>query len=400
MCILAATVGEPWTGASTANISDDDAFDHPSSYYTASTNYNDGTGPSTSQISDSSNSGTWAVTGSHTFNTAGTYSPHTAVSDLNNIVVAAADSTASVNLALNTPLTSSSVWITEGESIGTVVTTLTDSAGAYSSGNYTGSLTLTPSGGSGQTYAVSFVPDGLNDGGYSVQASGVPALSIGTYSGLFAASESSGSQTIYASSSFVVTVLDAPLDTTSISISADMGIPWTGTVATFTDGDPNTNVSNYAATVSFGDSSAPVAGTVSSDGASGWVVTASHTFTAIASLTPLVTISDLDGGTSRAAARRPGYPVSDTARRFASAAFIDLEPHRIFRSRRANRSPPPSAPSPTPPAPTPPALTPARLLSTGLRIPSPSHPTVRTMAVMPSRRAAFRSWPSAATQQR
>ena len=130
----------------------------------------------------------------------------------------------------------------------------------------------------------------------------------------------SGSVTGCASSeSFTADVADAALSATGSSLSATAGQPSTATVATFTDADPGGAVSDYSATIAWGDGS-QAAGTVSPSGG-GFTVTGIHTYASAGSYTATVTITDA-GGSHTAA--QTTVAVSSTAPpppKHATAAF-------------------------------------------------------------------------------
>jgi hypothetical protein len=309
-----STVNSPW-GGTVANLADSDSFDLPSTYYTSATNYGDGTSNSSGQISTLS-SGAWQVSDTHTFTAPGILSPTTSIIDTNNNTVATATSVATINLAALS-LDSSSQWIDEGQSLGTLAT-LTDAAGIFSTGGYSGTLTLNgPSG--QQSVDVGFVNDGNNDGVYLVEAQGTLTLSSGTYEAALTVSESAANvQSVGAYTYFVVNVADAPLTAQNVDMTAEDGNSWSGTVATFADADPNAVVSDYTTSIDFGDGTGSVAGTVSSDGNGNWIVTGTHTFPSVGSFSPVVTISD-SGGSSTTA--------TDTAT--VSPAPLDLDASSI-----------------------------------------------------------------------
>ena len=128
------------------------------------------------------------------------------------------------------------------------------------------------------------------------QPSNFPNLSAGTYNGTVDVTESSDGQSFHDSAQFTVTVESMPITAHSVSITPSTGIEWSGALATFTDPDPNANASNYAVTIDYGDGTDTSAGTVSSDGSGGWIVTDSHTFADEGDYTPIITIDDPGDG--------------------------------------------------------------------------------------------------------
>jgi uncharacterized repeat protein (TIGR01451 family) len=98
----------------------------------------------------------------------------------------------------------------------------------------------------------------------------------------------------------VVSVTDAPLSASGTTLSASAGVVFTGKVASFTDADPNGMVSDYTATIDWGDGSAPSIGTVSANASGGFDVTGSHTYAASGTFT--VTTQSQDAGGASAPA--------------------------------------------------------------------------------------------------
>lgn len=68
------------------------------------------------------------------------------------------------------------------------------------------------------------------------------------------------------------------------------GLPFTGTVASFTDADPTLTPSSFAATIDWGDGSSTSAGTVASNGAGGFNVTGTHTYNKLGDSTTKITL--------------------------------------------------------------------------------------------------------------
>ncbi len=98
---------------------------------------------------------------------------------------------------------------------------------------------------------------------------------------------------------FDVKVQDAPLTASGTSVDATAGVPFTGQLATFTDADPNGEVSDYTATIEWGDGSA-TAGSISAAPGGGFAVTGSHTYTVIGTYQTSVAIRDKGGATATA----------------------------------------------------------------------------------------------------
>ncbi len=94
----------------------------------------------------------------------------------------------------------------------------------------------------------------------------------------------------------IATVADAAL-ASSCATPAVSSTSFNGSVANFTDADPNGMVSDYTATIDWGDLSIS-AGTVTGPVGGPFVVSGSHTYTTTGPFTITVTISDVGGSTT------------------------------------------------------------------------------------------------------
>jgi len=92
------------------------------------------------------------------------------------------------------------------------------------------------------------------------------------------------------------------ISATGTTISATEGASFTGTVASFTDPDPNATASEYAATINWGDGTAPTAGTITGPSGGPFTVTGTHTYTEEGTYTITVTITDVDTPSNSATA--------------------------------------------------------------------------------------------------
>lgn len=95
------------------------------------------------------------------------------------------------------------------------------------------------------------------------------------------------------------TVADADLSSTGSTIDAHDHISFSGKVATFTDSNPGSPISDYTAHINWGDGSISTGG-VTPDPSGGYDVSGSHTYTAIGVFATSVTVSDVDGATTTA----------------------------------------------------------------------------------------------------
>jgi Fibronectin type III domain len=90
------------------------------------------------------------------------------------------------------------------------------------------------------------------------------------------------------------TVPDAPLNATAEPVSGTAGTKLTAKVASFTDADPTGEVSDYTASIEWGDGTT-TAGTVGTAASGGFKVTGTHTYAAAGQYTTGVTITDVGG---------------------------------------------------------------------------------------------------------
>jgi len=90
----------------------------------------------------------------------------------------------------------------------------------------------------------------------------------------------------------------APLSATGVNVSATAGSPFSGAVATLSDGDPTAVASDFTATITWGDG-ASSAGTVTG-GPGQFTISASHTWAAAGSYALTVSVKKVNGRTASA----------------------------------------------------------------------------------------------------
>jgi hypothetical protein len=96
-----------------------------------------------------------------------------------------------------------------------------------------------------------------------------------------------------------VNVADAPLHTGSQpTLTAIVGVPFSGTVGSFTDGDPGSIVGDYSASVDWGDGSALDASATVAAAGSSFAAQGAHTYTAAGTFPVKVYIADEPSATS------------------------------------------------------------------------------------------------------
>jgi hypothetical protein len=91
--------------------------------------------------------------------------------------------------------------------------------------------------------------------------------------------------------------VDPPLTASAISFSATEGSAFSGIVAHFTDADPNGQVSDYTATIDWGDGTT-TPGTITANSGGGFDVSGSHTYLEEGGYVVTVQIADVGGATA------------------------------------------------------------------------------------------------------
>jgi hypothetical protein len=113
-------------------------------------------------------------------------------------------------------------------------------------------------------------------------------------------------------------------------VTPTVGVPFTGTVATFSDANPNANAHDYTATINWGDGHASNASIVA-DGIGGFNVIGTNTYATPGRFTINVDVMDLGGGPGPGGSD-PTLSINNTANvsagdqnhRFVAQAFLDL----------------------------------------------------------------------------
>ena len=98
---------------------------------------------------------------------------------------------------------------------------------------------------------------------------------------------------------FDIKVVDSPLTSAASAVNAIAGVSFTGPVATFTDANPFGKVSDFSATVTWGDGTA-TPGVVSAGPSGGFVVTGPHTYATVGTNPTTIAITDVDGASTTA----------------------------------------------------------------------------------------------------
>lgn len=232
-------------------------------------------------------SGSFTVTGGHTYAEEGPESATVTITDSNdsNDTGTATSTVAVADAALTGTATAATA--TEGTSFSSNVFTFTDADPNAAVGDYAASIAW--GDGSSSAGAVS----AGSSGSFLVTGTHTYAEE-GTYTFQVTVGDSGGSTT---GGSATATVADAALTASGLTFNSTN--PVQAVVANFGDADPGGVPSDYAATIDWGDGSALAPGTVTSSGSS-FAVSGGHTYAALGPHT--IGVHICDGGGSCASA--------------------------------------------------------------------------------------------------
>ena len=174
---------------------------------------------------------------------------------------------------------------TEGTQGTVLVASFTDDDPNAATSDYTASIVW----GDDQTSLGTIASNGV--GGFTVTGTNTYAEE-GTY-GVTVTITDVGGSTVTVNSTAKVN--DAPLAASGLTIQATEGLSFSGTVATFTDADPNGAVGDYTATIRWGDGTSTTSGSIAADAVSGFDVNGTHTYADLGTYTITVTITDGSG---------------------------------------------------------------------------------------------------------
>jgi hypothetical protein len=232
--------------------------------YPATINWGDSTALDTGTVTGSN--GSYTVLGNHTYNDAGTYTVTVTISDVPYTTVTAT-STATVSEA-SLSATGVAVNVLKGASPSVAVATFTDANPGdpnYAASIHWGDSITTP----GQVQVVN--GQGVVYGSHAYSGDGSYPVSV---------------------------YLDGSTNPVATS-TATVGDVYEGTQANltisgFTDGDPNGVRSDYSATITWGDGSSPVSGTIGSSYPT-FTISGSHTYIHPGAYTVTATVADVGG---------------------------------------------------------------------------------------------------------
>ena len=281
---IAATEGALFSGP-VAGFSDPDTA-ATASEYSATIDWGDGTS-SAGTISGSG--GSFTVSGDHTYADEGSYSVTVTIVDNDTPAnTATASSTANVADAALTAGTLTLVDGVEGTSSTSASFSFTDGNATATAADFTATIdwgdgttsTGTVAGGGG-SFTVTGNHQYAEEGSYTVSVNVI---------------DDGGSS---ASASGTAKVADAAL-TAACSMSAFSGQSFSGSVATFSDANPNASGADFSATINWGDASNSVGAVSGGPGTGPYGVSGSHTYSSTGPFTVTVTITD-DGGSTATA---------------------------------------------------------------------------------------------------
>ncbi len=252
---------------------------------TPTINWGDGTAPSAGKVAPN----TGQITGTHTYVNEGIY--HASFTYTNSDGF---PETRPFDVKVqDAPLIAAGVPVsaTTGVAVKAKVATFTHANPAGAASDYTATITW----GDG-TASTAGTVSAAAAGDFEVTGSHTYAAP-GQYTTSVTINDIGGAKATATSSASVV---DAPLSATGKTVSGTAGVKLSPTVATFTDADPNGVVSEYTASINWGDGTASTAGTVTAAAGGGFEVKGSHTYAAAGQYTTSVTINDVGGAKATA----------------------------------------------------------------------------------------------------
>ncbi|HEY5067724.1 MAG TPA: DUF4347 domain-containing protein [Xanthobacteraceae bacterium] len=267
---------------SNATFTDANPGDHTGDF-TATINWGDGGPSSPGTISYSG--GVYSVAGSHTYAEEGSDNVTVTVTDDggSNTTITG---TASITDAALTGSSAASMSGIEGASAALSNATFTDA----NPGDHTGDFTATIDWGDGGQSSPGTVS--YSGGVYSVAGSHTYAEEGSDNITVTVTDDGGSSTTITGTAS----ITDAALTGSGVTENGTQDVSLTAPVATFTDANPNGSVSDFTATVTWGDGTAATSATITESGGV-FTVAGTHTYAIQGTYMPTVTIVD-DGGST------------------------------------------------------------------------------------------------------
>jgi streptogramin lyase len=286
--VFHAVEGAPSSGI-VATLTDAD-LSATANEYTIQIAWGDGTSSTGSAVAGPN--GFFEIVGSHSYGEEGSKPITVQVRDAGGSQSTVTSAALAVDASLSA--TGMSISPPEGGTFTGTVATLTDANPAGAAADYSATIDW----GDGQFSAATFAADPR--GGFDIMGSHrYGNAEEGTSFTVRVAIKDTGGSTTSASTTAVVA--DAPLSATGTSVSSPEGGTFTGIVATFSDADPSGAVSDYSATITWGDGQSS-AGTIAVDPRGGFDVMGNHGYGNVEEGTSFhvaVTIADAGGSTSQ-----------------------------------------------------------------------------------------------------
>ena len=243
--------------------------------------------------------GNFTVGGSHQYLEEGTYTTTVTINDDGGSLNGNSSTTETATTKIaDAPLTAGTVTLSAGGVEGVTPTTLSATFNDANTGAPNTDFSGTIDWGDGTlTQFMSSAVTAGGGGNFTVGGSH-QYLEEGTYTTTVTINDDGGSLNGNSSTTETATtkIADAPLAGSGVTANGTQDVPLTGPVATFTDANPNGSVSDFTATVTWGDGTPTSSGTITESGGV-FTVTGTHTYTIQGTYMPTVTIVD-DGGST------------------------------------------------------------------------------------------------------
>jgi predicted component of type VI protein secretion system len=278
-----------------------------------------GDGQMSQGMIDSDGNGGFNVWGGHTYTTTGTFHAVVTVTDVGG----ASGPVTSVVLVADTGLagTAETVKPTEGAAFSGVVAAFRDPDGNTVATGYTATIAW----GDGQSGPGTIAADG--SGGFTVTA-GHTYAEEGTFNPVVTIQDSDGTSTVVTSTALVA---DASLTGSVESLQATENTAFSGVVAAFRDPGGDGTANDYTASIAWGDGKTST-GTITADDDGGWLVNGTHTYAEEGNFSPVVTITDAGGASTKVTST---MVVADAALA-ATAATFGAAPNTAFNGEVAS----------------------------------------------------------------
>jgi microcystin-dependent protein len=258
----------------------------PLSDFTATINWGDGTN-SSGTVTE--NAGVFSVAGTHTYGEEGSYAPTVTINDVGGSTTQATGTATIADAALTAGTATVSGGV-EGVTAATLSATFTDANTGATASDFSGTIAW----GDGTTTTFTEAAVAGSNGNFTVSGSHLYAEE-GTYRPTVTINDVGGSTT---TDSGTTTAADAPLTAAGTTLSGTEGAALAATVATFADANPNAPLSDFTATINWGDGSNS-SGTVT-ENAGVFSVAGTHAYAKDGHYTSVVTINDVGGSTAQA----------------------------------------------------------------------------------------------------